>query len=81
MRSPLVALLTTFFARLRYPWLFTVAAGLFLTDLLIPDLLPLADEILLAVATVMLASRKVERKPGNAGGSDEPEIIDITPQD
>jgi len=78
MGSPLVALLTTFFARLRYPWLFAVAAGLFLTDLLIPDLLPLADEILLAVVTVMLASRKVERKPE---ADDNPVIIDITPDE
>ena len=78
MRSPLVALLTTFFARLRYPWLFTVAASLFLFDLLIPDMLPLADEILLAVVTVMLASRKTERDPAAA---DDPVIIDITPED
>ena len=74
----MVALLTTFFARLRYPWLFAVAAGLFLVDMLIPDLLPLADEILLAVVTVMLASRKVEREPEPA---DRSEIIDITPED
>ena len=78
MRSPMVALLTTFFARLRYPWLFAVAAGLFLVDMLIPDLLPLADEILLAVITVMLASRKVERE---AEPADRSEIIDITPKD
>lgn len=78
MRSPLVALLTTFFARLRYPWLFAVAAGLFLTDLIIPDLLPLADEILLAVVTVLLASRKIEREPAS---DEDPEIIDITPKD
>lgn len=81
MRSPLVALLTTFFARLRYPWLFAVAAGLFLVDLIIPDLLPLADEILLAVVTVMLASRKVEREPDKTSDPDEPVIIDITPKD
>jgi uncharacterized membrane protein len=80
MRSPLVALLTTFFARLRYPWLFAVAAGLFLVDMIIPDLLPLADEILLAVVTVMLASRKVERAPA-AADDDNPIIIDITPDE
>jgi len=78
VRSPLVAVLTTFFARLRYPYLFAIAAGLFLTDLLIPDLLPLADEVLLAVVTVMLASRKVERDPVE---DDDPVIIDITPDD
>jgi len=80
MRSPLVALLTTFFARLRYPWLFAVAAGLFLVDLIIPDMLPLADEILLAVVTVLLASRKVERAPA-APDDNDPVIIDITPDE
>jgi len=78
MRSPLVALLTSFFARLRYPYMFAIVASLFLVDMLIPDLLPLADEILLAVVTVLLASRKVEREPAPAD-EDDPVIIDITP--
>jgi len=78
MRSPLVALLTSFFSRLRYPYMFAIAAGLFLVDVLIPDLLPLADEVLLAVVTVLLASRKVEREPD---APDDPVIIDITPKD
>lgn len=80
MRSPLVVLLTTFFARLRYPYMFAIAASLFLVDLIIPDMLPLADEILLAVVTVMLASRKLERAPA-AADDDNPVIIDITPDD
>jgi len=78
MRSPWVMLLTRFFGGLRYPWLFAIAAGLFLADLIIPDLLPLADELLLAVVTVLLASRKVRDEPAN---EDESTIIDITPPD
>jgi hypothetical protein len=78
MRSPLVAVLESFFARLRYPYMFAIAASLFLLDVLIPDLLPLADEILLAVVTVLLASRKVAREPVT---DDDPVIIDITPDD
>ena len=87
MRSPLIALLTQFFGRLRYPWLFAIAAGLFLLDLLIPDFLPLADEILLAVVTVLLASRKTERageapaEPAAGTPTDDPPVIDITPKD
>lgn len=77
MRNPLIAVLTRFFEGLRYPWLFAIAAGLFLADLFIPDLLPLADEILLAVVTVLLASRKAERGPKAA----DPEVIDVTPED
>lgn len=78
MRSPLVAVLASFFARLRYPYMFAIAASLFLVDMLIPDMLPLADEILLAVITVWLASRKVAREPVT---DDDPVIIDITPDD
>ena len=46
---------------LRFPWLVLVTAGLFVLDLLVPDVLPFADEILLALVTAMLA--RVKRKP------------------
>jgi hypothetical protein len=68
-----------FFGRLRYPWLFAITAGLFLADLLIPDLIPLADEILLAVVTLLLASRKNAKDADTSG--DAAPVIDITPSD
>ncbi|MGH6691469.1 MAG: DUF6116 family protein, partial [Gammaproteobacteria bacterium] len=37
-----------FAERLRFPQLFLVIAGLFALDLLIPDLIPYADELFLA---------------------------------
>ena len=46
---------------LRFPWLVLVTAGLFVLDLLVPDVLPFADEILLALVTAVLA--RVKRKP------------------
>ena len=46
---------------LRFPWLVLVTAGLFVLDLLVPDVLPFADEILLALVTAMLA--RVKRRP------------------
>lgn len=45
-------------ARLRYPRLLLLTGALFVIDLLVPDLLPLADEILLGLATALLWSRK-----------------------
>lgn len=87
MRSPIIALLSRFFVRLRYPWLFAIAASLFLLDMLIPDFIPLIDEVLLAVVTILLASRKAEREPSageeapSGPPSDDPPIIDITPKD
>ena len=37
----------SFAARLRFPWLFALTAGLFLLDLVVPDPLPFFDETLL----------------------------------
>lgn len=54
MKSVLGAL-PGFFGRLRSPMLFSLVAGLFLLDVIVPDFIPFIDEILLAGATVMLA--------------------------
>ena len=45
-----------FAAGLRYPTLFKVVGALFLVDFFVPDLIPFADEILLAFGTVLLGS-------------------------
>lgn len=42
-------------SRLRFPQLLTVAGVLLVVDLVIPDLIPFADEILLALATALFA--------------------------
>jgi hypothetical protein len=51
-------LVTRFAAGLRFPTLFLLVAGLFVLDLFIPDLVPFADEILLALGTLLLGSLK-----------------------
>ena len=53
-----ITLLRNFLARLRSPWLFGLMAVLFVIDLLIPDLLPFVDELLLALATLLLSRWK-----------------------
>ncbi len=53
-----------FAAGLRFPTLFALAATLFVLDLLIPDLVPFADEILLALGTLLLGSLKKKIAPG-----------------
>jgi hypothetical protein len=50
-----------FAAGLRFPTLFAIAGALFLLDVLIPDLIPFADELVLGLVTLMLASLK--RRP------------------
>jgi len=56
-------LLLAFASRLRFPWLFALTAGLFLLDLLVPDVIPLVDELLLGLATLLLGSWRKRRNP------------------
>ena len=54
------------FAQLRFPRLFALTAALFVIDLLVPDVIPFADEILFGLATALLGSwrkRKTEEAP------------------
>jgi hypothetical protein len=60
-------LVTRFAAGLRFPTLFMVMAGLFLLDLFVPDFIPFADEILLALGTVFVGSLRRRSAPGSAG--------------
>ena len=50
--------LRVFTSRLRFPRLFALTAVLFVVDMIIPDLIPFADEILLGLVSAMLASLK-----------------------
>ena len=45
-------------ARLRYPRLLALFLGLFILDLIIPDFIPFADEILLGLISLLLAGLK-----------------------
>ena len=63
MSGSRVRALQRFAARLRFPQLFLLTLLLFAGDLLVPDLIPLADEILLGLVTLLLGMWK-ERKSG-----------------
>ncbi len=52
-----------FLGRLRFPWLFLVLAGLLLVDLVTPDPIPLLDELVLAVLTLLAGSWKSPQPP------------------
>ena len=49
---------------LRHPTLFWITASLFVVDLLIPDFIPFADEILLGLGTLLLSRWRVRDVPG-----------------
>jgi hypothetical protein len=64
-------LVARFAAGLRFPSLFALVAGLFLVDLFVPDLVPFADEILLALGTLLLGS--LRKKKGGRQPSTPPQ--------
>ena len=72
MPSPLTTLVNRFLPRMRYPYLFLILGGLFLVDLVVPDPIPLVDEILLAVLTFIAATFSTRRE-------EDLEPRDITP--
>ena len=55
-------------AQLRFPKLFALTAVLFALDLVVPDVIPFADELLLGLATALLGSwRSRKSAPPPAG--------------
>ena len=63
MPNPLLAPLMRWFGRLSYPKLFLLTAALFIGDVLVPDVIPFVDELLLGLGTLLLANWKRVR-PG-----------------
>ena len=74
MSNPLTGPLLAYASQLRFPTLFKITLGVFLLDLLIPDFIPFADEILLGLGALILSNwRKPEPGPGGA-------VIDVEPK-
>jgi Family of unknown function (DUF6116) len=66
VRNTLIGTALQFAAGLRFPTLFAITGALFLLDLLIPDFIPFADELLLGLATLVLASWKRRAPPASS---------------
>ncbi len=69
MRALLIPWLVRFASGLRFPQLFVLVAGLFAVDLIVPDMIPFADEILLALGTLLLGTWK---KRSDSGPGEKP---------
>jgi hypothetical protein len=71
---PIIAALLKYADRLKFPQLFLLTTALFVIDLLIPDIIPFADELLLGLLTLLLGSwRKTKAQ--------QPSTIKHTKQD
>jgi len=65
-------------ANMRFPQLFAFTGTLFVLDVLVPDLIPFVDELLLGLLTLMLATWRKER-PSPPTQVEKPQEKDITP--
>jgi len=74
-RSPISALINKLIPGIRYPWLFAILAGLLAIDLVVPDPVPLLDEVVLGVLTFLAASWRIRKGDAN------PPPKDVTPKD
>lgn len=60
----ILKLLLRFFSGLKFPWLFAATATLFVLDLIVPDLVPFADELLLGLTTLLLGAWRTRKSEG-----------------
>ncbi|CAN5246642.1 hypothetical protein BH11PSE14_BH11PSE14_19140 [soil metagenome] len=65
MANPLLGPVLVYASRLRFPTLFMITLVLFVVDVIIPDFVPFADEILLGLGTLLLSTWK--KRPPTAG--------------
>lgn len=78
------SLISRFASKLKYPQLFFVTLTLFVVDLIVPDLFPFLDEILLGLLTILLGSWANDRGVDAAGSVSDvrnPPVKDITPKE
>lgn len=81
-RGLIPSLIATFATRLRFPQLFLFTAVLFVLDLLVPDLIPFIDEVLLGLITLLLGMwKKNSGEVDRVDSGDKPPMKDITPPD
>lgn len=65
-RSVLSAGLTRYLSRLRFPQLFLITGIIFVVNVIVPDLIPFVDEIMLGLLTLLLGSLREKRNTVDA---------------
>ena len=75
LKSPISVLIDRLIPGIRYPWLFAILAGLLAIDLVVPDPVPLLDEVVLGLLTFLAASWRIRKDDA------DPPPKDVTPKD
>jgi hypothetical protein len=73
--TSLVGLFLAYANQLKFKNLFLLILCLFVVDLLVPDMIPMVDEVILGLLTIFLANWKKEKDQNNQGTTIEGEII------
>ncbi len=76
IRNIISALILRIAPRLRFPQLFALTLGLFLLDLVIPDLIPFVDELILGLAALLLGSWKAGKEEQQEAQNEPPDHED-----
>ncbi len=76
IRNIISALILRIAPRLRFPQLFALTLGLFLLDLIIPDLIPFVDELILGLAALLLGSWKAGKEEQQEAQNEPPDHED-----
>jgi hypothetical protein len=74
MRGGLAGFLLRWASGLRFPYLFLLTAVLFVLNLFIPDVLPIADELIMGLIAMTLASLRKKPVPESVEKSRTNEI-------
>ena len=72
--NSLIGLFLAYANQLKFKHLFLLILGLFIIDLLVPDTIPMIDEIILGLLTIILANWKKEKE--DQGTLIEGEIVE-----
>jgi hypothetical protein len=82
-RAPVIAAVLRYAARLRFRQLFLITGTVLVLDLLVPDLVPFVDEVLLGLLTLLFGTwrkgRNDEPEGGSGGRSVEGKVADSAP--
>ena len=65
-RGGLVGILLRWASRLRFPYLFALTAALFALNLVVPDAIPMADELVMGLVALLFGSIRKKSVPETA---------------